>query len=112
VKDLENGSLTDAELAKAIETVGTVPAADGLAFRNNAVYFTAIEQDAILRLNLQSKALEVVSKDSRLKWPDTLSFGPDGALYVTNSQIHLTPRFNHGVSKVKEPYGVYKIVAP
>jgi Major royal jelly protein len=109
LKDLENGNLTDTELAKGIETVGTVPAADGLAFRNDAIYFTAIEQDAIVRLNLQSKALEVVSKDIRLKWPDTLSFGPDGALYVTNSQIHLTPRFNHGVSKVKEPYGVYKL---
>jgi sugar lactone lactonase YvrE len=110
--DLENANVSDAELGKRVETVATVPAADGLALRNNFIYFTAIEQDAIDRLNLDSRELSVVVKDARLKWPDTLSFGPDGTLYVTNSQIHLTPRFNHGVNKVKEPFGVYKIANP
>jgi sugar lactone lactonase YvrE len=110
--DVEDANLTDGELGRRAETVATVPASDGLAFRDNAIYFTAIEQDAILRLNLESRALSVVVKDARLKWPDTLSFGPDGSLYVTTSQIHLTPRFNHGVNKVKEPFGVYKIANP
>lgn len=112
VSDLENVNLPDADLAKRIETVATVPAADGLAFRNGSIYSTAIEQDAIVRIDLASKQLEVVTKDARLKWPDTLSIGPDGALYVTNSQIHLTPRFNHGVSKISEPFGVYRISLP
>ena len=107
--DLENVDLPDADLAKRIETVATVPAADGLAFRNGSIYSTAIEQDAIVRLDLATKQFEVVTKDSRLKWPDTLSFGSDGSLYVTTSQIHLTPRFNHGVSKISEPFGVYRI---
>ena len=110
--DLENANLSDAELGRRGETVATVPAADGLAFKNNGIYFTAIEQDAIVRLDLESRDLSVVVKDARLKWPDTMSFGPDGSLYVTNSQIHLTPRFNHGVSRVKEPFGVFKIVNP
>jgi sugar lactone lactonase YvrE len=109
VPDLENVNLPDADLAKLIETVATVPAADGLAFRNGSIYSTAIEQNAIVRIDLASKLLEVVTKDSRLKWPDTLSFGPDGSLYATNSQIHLTARFNHGVSKISEPFGVYRI---
>jgi sugar lactone lactonase YvrE len=109
VEDLENISLSDADLAKSIETVATVPAADGLAFRNGSIYSTAIEQDAIVRVDLATKRLEVVTKDTRLKWPDTLSIGPDGYLYVTNSQIHLAPRFNHGVSKISEPFGVYRI---
>jgi sugar lactone lactonase YvrE len=107
--DLENISLSDADLAKRIETVATVPAADGLAFRNGSIYSTAIEQDAIVRIDLTTKQLQVVAKDTRLKWPDTLSFGPDGSLYVTNSQIHLTPRFNHGVSKITESFGVFRI---
>jgi sugar lactone lactonase YvrE len=109
VQDLENISLADGDLAKQIETVATVPAADGLAFRSGSIYSTAIEQDAIVRIDLSTKQLEVVTKDTRLKWPDTLSIGPDGFLYVTNSQIHLTPLFNHGVSKIAEPFGVYRL---
>jgi sugar lactone lactonase YvrE len=109
VPDLENINLSDADLAKRIETVATVPAADGLAFRDGSIYSTAIEQDAIVRIDLASKQLQVVAKDTRLKWPDTLSFGPDGSLYVTTSQIHLTPRFNHGTSKITQPFGVYRI---
>jgi sugar lactone lactonase YvrE len=109
VRELENANLPDNELAKSIETVATVPAADGLAYRNGSVYTTAIEQDAVVRIDLSTKQLEVVAKDTRLKWPDTLSFGPDGSLYVTTSQIHLMPRFNHGVSKVNQPFGVYRI---
>jgi Gluconolactonase len=108
-RDLEDAALSDADLAKRIETVATVPAADGLAFRDGSIYSTAIEQDAIVRIDLATKQLEVVTKDTRLKWPDTISIGPDGALYVTTSQIHLTPRFNHGVSKISEPFGVYRI---
>jgi sugar lactone lactonase YvrE len=107
--DLENISLSDSDLAKGIETVATVPAADGLAFHDDSIYSTAIEQDAIVRIDLATKQLQVVAKDARLKWPDTLSIGPDGSLYVTTSQIHLTPRFNHGVSKITQPFGVFRI---
>lgn len=109
VPDLENINLSDADLAKRIEKVATVPAADGLAFRNGSIYSTALEQDAIVRIDSTTKQLQVVTKDTRLKWPDTLSIGPDGSLYVTTSQIHLTQPFNHGVSKVTQPFGVFRI---
>jgi hypothetical protein len=35
-----------------------------------------------------------VLTDSRLRWPDTLSQGPDGAIYVTASHIQDSPWFH------------------
>ena len=60
VPDLENINLSDADLAKRIERVATVPAADGLAFRNGSIYSTAIEQGAIVRIDLVTKQRQVV----------------------------------------------------
>jgi sugar lactone lactonase YvrE len=62
VPDLENINLSDADLAKRIETVATVPAADGLAFRNGSIYSTAIEQGAIVRIDLVTKQRQVVRR--------------------------------------------------
>ncbi len=36
----------------------------------------------------EARLFKVVQSDSLLRWPDGLSFGPDG-LYVTNSALHL-----------------------
>ena len=109
--DLEDPEISAADLGHKVETVATTPTSDGLFYRPGFIYITAIEQDAVVRLNLQNKQLEVVAKDERLKWPDTLSFGPDGSLYVTNSEIHLMPWFNNGQSKFDEPFGLYRIAA-
>ncbi|PYJ23290.1 MAG: hypothetical protein DME92_01405 [Verrucomicrobia bacterium] len=53
---------------------------------------------------------EPVITDKRLLWPDTLSWGPNGDLYVTASQIENIPRFNNGKSTRTEPYKLWKII--
>lgn len=100
------------DLRNAVERVGTVPASDGLAFRDGQVYLSAIEQNAVVRYDPARRSTETIAQDAGLKWPDSFAFGPDGSLYVTTSQIHLTPRFNQGASRVTEPFRIYKIAAP
>ena len=41
-------------------------------------------------------ALEPVVTDKRLRWPDTLSEGPDGTIYVTASHIQDTNWYKPG----------------
>ncbi len=110
--DLENESMSDAALGKSVEKVTTIFPTDGMEFRNGEVYLTSAEKDAVLKYNVASKKLETVVSDSRLKWPDSLAWGPDGSLYVTTSQIHLTPRFHGGENKVVDPYRLFKITSP
>jgi sugar lactone lactonase YvrE len=106
---LENEQLADQELANRIERVGRVPASDGLAFRDGKIYVSSIEDDSVVRYDVTTKTSEVVVRDERLKWPDSFAFGPDGTLYVTSSQIHLTPKFNDGATRVREPFRVFKM---
>jgi len=54
--------------------------------------------------------IEPVIADKRLLWPDTLSWGPNGQLYVTASQIENMPRFNNGKSTRTEPYKLWKVI--
>ena len=109
---LRDAALTEAQLAQAVETVGEIPATDGLEIdAANNVYLTSFEQSALLRRTPAGK-IETVAKDSRLQWPDTYSFAADGNLYVANSAIHKTPSWNKGVGQPRQPFRIFKMAMP
>jgi sugar lactone lactonase YvrE len=112
VEDLEAAMRSEnVDLANRVERVGQVPPSDGLAFHNGQLYVTSIEDGSIVRYDPVAKTSHIVAMDDRLSWPDSFAVGPDGSLYVTTSQIHLTPRFNQGQTRVKDPYRVLRIAA-
>jgi sugar lactone lactonase YvrE len=103
-------NLSKSDLESKVETVAQTPAPDGmLEGPDGSVYLTDIEASAIVRWNASSGKLEPVISDKRLLWPDTLSWGPGGDLYVTASQIENMPRFNSGKSTRTEPYKLWKV---
>lgn len=51
--------------------------------------------------------VKVVESKSLLRWPDGLSFGPDG-LYITASALHL--KFTAGSKNMTELYGPFHIL--
>jgi sugar lactone lactonase YvrE len=104
----ENLSTKDLELK--VENVAQTPAPDGmLEAPDGSVYLTDLEGSAIVRWNVRSTKIEPVVADKRLLWPDTLSWGPRGELYVTASQIENMPRFNNGKSTRTEPYKLWRV---
>jgi sugar lactone lactonase YvrE len=106
-------SLTPVQLGSKVENLGTTPKPDGmLEGSKDLVYLTAIEENAIARFDPRSRNTMVVVQDTRLQWPDTMAWGPDGTLYVTTSQIHRMPKYHGGVSKQQGPYMVYRMKLP
>lgn len=88
IRWLTNPTLGEQELAGKVEFIGRHGPIDGMLFGPAGnLYLTSLEQNAIRRLTPDGR-LETVVEDKRLQWPDSLSMGPDGALYVTTSQIH------------------------
>ena len=113
---IKTSFLTDEKLSKSdlesnVETVAKTPAPDGmLEAPDGSIYLTDLEDSAIVRLNVATNKIDKIIADKRLLWPDTLSWGPGGELYVTASQIENMPRFNNGKSARTEPYKLFKIV--
>jgi sugar lactone lactonase YvrE len=112
---IKTSFLTDEKLGKhelesKVENVAQTPAPDGmLEAPDGGVYITDLENSAVVRWDPASKRVERVIADKRLLWPDTLSWGPNGEIYVTASQIENMPRFNNGKSTRTEPYKLWKI---
>jgi sugar lactone lactonase YvrE len=101
---------TDEMVGKKVTKVGKTPAPDGmLEEKDGGVLLAAFEKNAIVRVNPESGKATAVVEDKRLQWPDTLSWGPEGYLYITTSQIHRTPKYNQGVSKLEEPFKLFRI---
>jgi sugar lactone lactonase YvrE len=91
---LRDPALSPAELGAAVEDYGPKPISDGITIdRDDNIYFTAIEDHAITVLHPPQAGDEAVRqatmvRDPRLIWPDGLSFGPDGWVYATDSQLN------------------------
>lgn len=77
------------------EKVATTEPADGLWTGNNdEIYLSSLASNGIKVINPADGSMRQLLTDSRLRWPDTFSQGPDGAIYVTASHIQDSPWFH------------------
>jgi sugar lactone lactonase YvrE len=107
-RDLRDATLSAAELTQRVEAYADKTMSDGLGMdRSGNVYLTDLEHSAIVRLTPERKLVTLV-RDSRLRWPDGLSFGPDGWLYVTCSALHQVIGRTPGQVRSKAPYQIYR----
>jgi len=91
---LRDEKLSPAALAAAVEDYGPKPISDGITIDRDAnIYLTAIEDRAVTVLRPPAAGDDAARqatmvRDPRLVWPDGMSFGPDGWVYVTDSQLN------------------------
>ena len=107
--DLVNENLSDADLATKIERYGDRPICDGITIDGAGnVYITDLTNYAIGVVE-PSGNYRVLFRDNKLLvWPDGMSFGPDGYIYVVVNQLHLSPVFNKGKNLSTPPYYVLR----
>jgi sugar lactone lactonase YvrE len=85
--DLLNPKLDNADLAARLQSMGPKPLSDGLSHdMQGNIYITDVEHSAVMRKTMDGR-LETVVRDSRIRWADSLSYGPAGYLYVADSAI-------------------------
>ena len=106
--DLNNEQLSAAELSERVETVGQKPLSDGISVDSEQnVYITDVEHNAIVRLS-PDRRLQTVIRDERMRWPDSLCYGPDDYLYVADSAIPDLMLRSKDHIRQSAPYHVYR----
>lgn len=85
--DVLNEALPAEDLGRRVELYANRSQCDGLTMdRTGNIYVTSIEDGAINVIGTDRKQRTLV-KHPKMRWPDGLSFGPGGWLYVADSDI-------------------------
>jgi sugar lactone lactonase YvrE len=92
---LHDEGLSDDELGGRVERVGENGVSDGLWIDGEGrMYISALEENSVKVR--EGDRVTTLLTDERLRWPDTFSEGPDGAIYVTASHIQDMYWFDKG----------------
>lgn len=105
---LRDASLSAEQVGAAVENLGQTVVTDGMEIdAAGNIYFTAIEQSAIV-VRRPDGTMETLVKNDLFAWPDSLAWGPNNELYFTTSQIHLSPWFSAGGTMPSTPFRVFR----
>ena len=87
LSDLRNADLPPSQLANRIERYSDKPLSDGLSVDvQGNIYITDVEHSSVFVVGAQ-RNLKTLIQSPDIRWPDALSFGPDGYLYLADSAL-------------------------
>ncbi len=87
LKDLRNKRLPESQLANRVDRYSDKPLSDGLSTDvNGNVFITDVEHSSIFIVGPRQELATLIQSPS-IRWPDALSFGPDGYLYLADSAL-------------------------
>jgi sugar lactone lactonase YvrE len=107
--DIADPSTPEAQIAARVEHVTEKPLSDGLSVDvDGNIYITDVEHNSIFRVDRNGN-LRTLITSGQIRWPDALSFGPDGWLYVADSALGEVILRSKNHIKEQEPYKIFRL---
>jgi sugar lactone lactonase YvrE len=108
LRDLRDASLPPGQLANRVERVSDKPLSDGMSVDTAGnVYITDIEHNSIFVAG-PGRVPRTLIRSPRMRWPDALSFGPEGYLYVADSALAELILQSREHIEASGPYRIYR----
>ncbi len=106
--DLKDPSIPRSQLAARVERYSGKPLSDGLSTDlDGNIYITDVEHSAVFTVGPERKPRTLLRSD-RLRWPDALSFGPGGWLYIADSALGDVVLQSREHIEASGPYKIYR----
>jgi sugar lactone lactonase YvrE len=88
---LRDFSTAKPAIQSSVRRITSLPSnTDGMtADRDGNVYMTALQLNGLMRLSATSGRIERFVFDPEMSWPDTLAWGPDGALFIVSNHLNV-----------------------
>ncbi|WP_259081913.1 hypothetical protein [Salinibacter ruber] len=108
---LRDSSLEPSDRRAAVTDLGLTPAPDGMMFGpDERLYMADLERNAVV-YRRPDGAIDTLVQDPDIRWADTFSFGPSGALYFTDSRLQETEWFEEGADVREMQFPIYRVSA-
>jgi sugar lactone lactonase YvrE len=108
LRDIVDLSTPNSQIAARVERYVTKPLSDGLSLDSDGnVYITDVEHNSIFLVD-KDRELRTLIRSGKIRWPDALSFGPDGWLYVADSALSDVVLQSHEYIKSRGPYKIFR----
>ena len=109
IADLNDESLPDAGLGERVERYAAKPNNGGLSIDDDGnLYLTEVEAHAVGVIPAGTRQYRRFAQNERLLWPDGVSYGPGGFMYVSAAQIAQAAIFNQGRALNRSPYFIFR----
>lgn len=108
LRDLRDETLPPRQLANRVERIADKPLSDGMSIDvEGNVYMTDIEHRSISMIGPDRK-LRTLIQSNELRWPDGLSFGPDGYFYIADSALSELILQSREHIEAQGPYRIFR----
>jgi len=106
--DITDPSVPDSQVAARVERFSLKPLSDGMSTDvEGNVYLTDVEHNSIYVVD-ENREPQTLIRSDRVRWPDALSFGPDGWLYIADSALGDVILKSHEHIRSEGPYRIFR----